>query len=135
VEVVSVRSGGRVGVHRGCLLGGPAHDRTGAAGTREARRSRPATDPTLPTVAPSNPPFEGHLTRHRGAVQPFAGRPGPASVETTSGTLLRGEDTMRRIVQDVMTREVVAVRGPAPFKELVRLLNEHRVTAVPAPLG
>jgi CBS domain-containing protein len=38
---------------------------------------------------------------------------------------------MRRTVQDVMTREVVAVRGPTPFKELVRLLNEHRVTAVP----
>ena len=33
---------------------------------------------------------------------------------------------MRRTVQDVMTREVVAVRGPTPFKELVRLLNEHR---------
>jgi CBS domain-containing protein len=38
---------------------------------------------------------------------------------------------MRRTVQDVMTREVVAARGPTPFKELVRLLNEHRVTAVP----
>jgi CBS-domain-containing membrane protein len=38
---------------------------------------------------------------------------------------------MRRTVQDVMTREVVAVRGPTPFKELVRLLNDHRVTAVP----
>jgi CBS domain-containing protein len=38
---------------------------------------------------------------------------------------------MRRTVQDVMTREVVAVRGPTPFKELVRLLNEHRVTAMP----
>ena len=38
---------------------------------------------------------------------------------------------MRRTVQDVMTREVVAVPGPTPFKELVRLLNEHRVTAVP----
>ena len=39
-----------------------------------------------------------------------------------------------------MTREVVAVRGPTPFKELVRLLNEHRVTAVlvldaPGPAG
>jgi CBS-domain-containing membrane protein len=34
-------------------------------------------------------------------------------------------------VQDVMTREVVAVRGPTPFKELVRLLNEHWVTAMP----
>ena len=38
---------------------------------------------------------------------------------------------MRRTVQDVMTREVVAVSGPTPFKELVRLLNEHRVTAMP----
>ena len=38
---------------------------------------------------------------------------------------------MRRTAQDVMTREVVAARGPTPFKELVRLLNEHRVTAVP----
>jgi CBS-domain-containing membrane protein len=42
---------------------------------------------------------------------------------------------MRRTVPDVMTRQVVAVRGPAPFKELVRLLNEHRVTAMPAALG
>jgi CBS-domain-containing membrane protein len=38
---------------------------------------------------------------------------------------------MRRTVQDVMTRDVVAVRGATPFKELVRLLNEHRVTALP----
>jgi CBS domain-containing protein len=38
---------------------------------------------------------------------------------------------MRRTVQDVMTREVVAVRGPTPFKELVRLLNKQRITAVP----
>jgi CBS-domain-containing membrane protein len=38
---------------------------------------------------------------------------------------------MRRTVQDVMTREVVAVRGPTPFKELVRLLNQHRITAMP----
>jgi CBS domain-containing protein len=38
---------------------------------------------------------------------------------------------MRRTVQDVMTRDVVAVRGSTPFKELVRLLNEHRVTALP----
>jgi CBS domain-containing protein len=42
---------------------------------------------------------------------------------------------MRRTVQDVMTREVVAVRGPTPFNELARLLNEHRVTAVPASPG
>ena len=38
---------------------------------------------------------------------------------------------MRRTVQDVMTREVVAVSGATPFKELVRLLNVNRVTAVP----
>ena len=38
---------------------------------------------------------------------------------------------MRRTVQDVMTREVVAVAGATPFKELVRLLNANRVTAVP----
>jgi CBS-domain-containing membrane protein len=38
---------------------------------------------------------------------------------------------MRRTVQDVMTRDVVAVRASTPFKELVRLLNEHRVTALP----
>ena len=38
---------------------------------------------------------------------------------------------MRRTVQDVMTRDVVAVRGPTPFKELVRLLNTHRITALP----
>jgi CBS domain-containing protein len=38
---------------------------------------------------------------------------------------------MRRTVQDVMTRDVVAVRGATPFKELIRPLNEHRITAVP----
>jgi CBS-domain-containing membrane protein len=38
---------------------------------------------------------------------------------------------MRRTVQDVMTRDVVAVRGATPFKELIRLLNEHRITALP----
>jgi CBS-domain-containing membrane protein len=38
---------------------------------------------------------------------------------------------MRRTVHDVMTRDVVAVRGATPFKELVRLLNEHRITALP----
>jgi CBS-domain-containing membrane protein len=38
---------------------------------------------------------------------------------------------MRRTVQDVMTRNVVAARGATPFKELVRLLNEHRITALP----
>jgi CBS-domain-containing membrane protein len=38
---------------------------------------------------------------------------------------------MQRTVQDVMTRDAVAVRGATPFKELIRLLNQHRVTAVP----
>ena len=38
---------------------------------------------------------------------------------------------MRRTVQDVMTRDVVAVQGATPFKALVRLLNEYRVTALP----
>ena len=38
---------------------------------------------------------------------------------------------MKRTVQDVMTREVVTVSGATPFKELVRLLNANRVTAVP----
>jgi CBS-domain-containing membrane protein len=30
-----------------------------------------------------------------------------------------------------MTRDVVAVRGATPFKELVRLLTQQRVTIVP----
>ncbi|HYJ73846.1 MAG TPA: CBS domain-containing protein, partial [Actinomycetota bacterium] len=30
-----------------------------------------------------------------------------------------------------MTREVLAVPGATPFRELVRLLNANRVTAVP----
>ena len=38
---------------------------------------------------------------------------------------------MRRTVQDVMTRSVVVAHPSTPFKELVRLLNEHRVTALP----
>jgi CBS domain-containing protein len=38
---------------------------------------------------------------------------------------------MKRTVQDVMTRDVVAVWGSTPFKQLVRLLNERRVTALP----
>ncbi|GAA2771111.1 CBS domain-containing protein [Streptomyces showdoensis] len=34
-----------------------------------------------------------------------------------------------------MTREVVSVRGDAPFKELTRVLTRHRVTAVPVVDG
>jgi CBS-domain-containing membrane protein len=30
-----------------------------------------------------------------------------------------------------MTRDVVAVRGATPFKELVRLLTQQRVTIIP----
>ncbi|MEU8617829.1 CBS domain-containing protein [Streptomyces sp. NPDC048623] len=36
----------------------------------------------------------------------------------------------RRIGQ-LMTREVVSVRGDAPFKEIVQLLTRHQVTALP----
>jgi hypothetical protein len=97
------------------LLGRPAHDRTGAAGALDACRSRLATGPTSDR-GPGQSPFEGRLAPHSGAVQPFAGRPGPASVETTPEDLLRWRCTMRRTVQDVMTREVVAVRGPTPLQ-------------------
>ena len=38
---------------------------------------------------------------------------------------------MRRSVADVMTRTVVTVREDAPFKEVVRLLDEYRVSALP----
>ena len=38
---------------------------------------------------------------------------------------------MKRSVQDVMTRTVVVVSGSAPFKEIVRLMREYRVSALP----
>ncbi|HSL67234.1 MAG TPA: CBS domain-containing protein, partial [Actinomycetota bacterium] len=39
---------------------------------------------------------------------------------------------MRTItVRDVMTRTVVAVRPDTPFKEIARLMHEHRVSGVP----
>lgn len=38
---------------------------------------------------------------------------------------------MRRTVKDVMTREVVCAREDTPYKELVRLLAERRVSALP----
>ncbi|MGW4161033.1 hypothetical protein [Streptomyces sp. NPDC004788] len=37
-----------------------------------------------------------------------------------------------RRIDALMTREVVSVRGDAPFKEIVRILAQHLVTAVPA---
>ncbi len=38
---------------------------------------------------------------------------------------------MRKTVRDVMTRSVVVVHDSTPFKELVRRMQEHRVSAVP----
>lgn len=40
-----------------------------------------------------------------------------------------------RRISELMTREVVSVRGDAPFKEIVRTLSQHRVTAVPVVDG
>ncbi|WP_282696570.1 CBS domain-containing protein [Streptomyces sp. CC208A] len=40
-----------------------------------------------------------------------------------------------RRIGELMTREVVSVRGDAPFKEIVRVLSGHRVTAVPVVDG
>lgn len=40
-----------------------------------------------------------------------------------------------RRIDQLMTRDVVSVRGDAPFKEIVRTLSEHRVTAVPVVDG
>jgi len=34
-------------------------------------------------------------------------------------------------VADVMTREVVTVGGKAPFKDVVALLRDHAISAVP----
>ncbi|MFJ5834096.1 CBS domain-containing protein [Streptomyces sp. NPDC093089] len=36
-----------------------------------------------------------------------------------------------RRIDELMTREVVSVLGDAPFKEIVRILSQHRVTALP----
>ncbi|WP_406080064.1 CBS domain-containing protein [Streptomyces zaomyceticus] len=40
-----------------------------------------------------------------------------------------------RRIDRLMTREVVSVRGDTPFKEIVRTLSEHQVTAVPVVDG
>lgn len=37
----------------------------------------------------------------------------------------------RRTVEDVMTKTVAVVRDSAPFKEIVRLMDEYRVSALP----
>ena len=38
---------------------------------------------------------------------------------------------MARIVKDVMTKEVVVAGRDTPYKEIVELMHEHRVTALP----
>jgi CBS domain-containing protein len=38
---------------------------------------------------------------------------------------------MRRTVEDVMTTRVVVVRAEVPFKQIVGLLEKHRISAVP----
>ncbi|MFD8009015.1 CBS domain-containing protein, partial [Streptomyces sp. NPDC059762] len=40
-----------------------------------------------------------------------------------------------RRIGELMTREVVSVRGDASFKEVARTLSQHRVTAVPVLNG
>ncbi|MBX9421621.1 CBS domain-containing protein [Streptomyces lateritius] len=40
-----------------------------------------------------------------------------------------------RRIDQLMTREVVSVRGDTPFKEIARTLSQHRVTAVPVVDG
>jgi len=45
------------------------------------------------------------------------------------------EVVMKRTVEDVMTRSVVVVRDSAPFKEMVRLMDEYRVTGLPVVDG
>ncbi|WP_405862612.1 CBS domain-containing protein [Streptomyces sp. NBC_00090] len=40
-----------------------------------------------------------------------------------------------RRIDQLMTRDVVSVRGDAPFKEVTRTLSQHQVTAVPVVDG
>ncbi|MBP2586149.1 CBS domain-containing protein [Streptomyces sp. PvR006] len=40
-----------------------------------------------------------------------------------------------RRIDQLMTREVVGVRGDTPFKDIARTLSQHRVTAVPVVDG
>ncbi|MDI3406872.1 CBS domain-containing protein [Streptomyces cavernicola] len=40
-----------------------------------------------------------------------------------------------RRISELMTREVVSVRGDTPFKEVVRALRQHRITAAPVVDG
>jgi CBS-domain-containing membrane protein len=42
-----------------------------------------------------------------------------------------GPSGLRRTVADVMTRTVVSVRASAPFKDVVRLMHDYRVSALP----
>jgi len=43
----------------------------------------------------------------------------------------RGAAAMKRTVSDVMTRTVVVVHAGAPFKDVVRRMQEYRVSALP----
>ncbi|RPK87606.1 CBS domain-containing protein [Streptomyces sp. ADI98-10] len=40
-----------------------------------------------------------------------------------------------RMIDQLLTREVVSVRGDTPFREIVRTLSEHQVTAAPVVDG
>ncbi|WP_256961897.1 CBS domain-containing protein [Streptomyces sp. NRRL B-24572] len=45
---------------------------------------------------------------------------------------VRKERVMRhRRIDELLTREVVSVRSDTPFREIVRMLSQHRVTAGP----
>jgi CBS domain-containing protein len=44
---------------------------------------------------------------------------------------LSWEPSMKRTVDSVMTAEVVAVRPLTPFRDMVRLLEQHRISALP----
>src|SRR6266540_2794232 len=77
----------------------------------------------------------GHAstTRWRWAHRPcfavtFASAP-PGGGQARSGAERRC--AMRRKVEDVMTAEVVTVEQGTPFKAIVRLLEEQRISAVP----
>lgn len=55
-----------------------------------------------------------------------AGRAYGALMERTNGSA-----GLRHTVSDAMTRTVVSVRASAPFKDVVRLMHDYRVSALP----
>ena len=56
------------------------------------------------------------MARVMGDSQPFTGRSPTASVQLEPGVGLRWRCLLKRTVQDVMTRDAVAVRGATPSK-------------------